>query len=77
MTIVVTSTLTVAKTLVNINTTLLKYLNRFVYLCMMTRDVHIKELFPSTYFGMLNMACLDIDNDRDLIIPRALMATTH
>ena len=43
---------------------------------MMTRDVHIKELFPKHLFWDVDMACLDIDNDRDLIIPRALMATT-
>ncbi|MDN5289650.1 MAG: Bromodomain containing protein [Mucilaginibacter sp.] len=43
---------------------------------MMTTDVHIKELFPKHLFWDVDMSRLDIDNDRDLIIPRALMATT-
>lgn len=43
----------------------------------MTRDAHINELFPKHLFWDVDMSCLDIDNDRDLIIPRALMATRH
>lgn len=44
----------------------------------MTRDrnIHINELFPKYLFWDVDMSSLDIDNDRDLIIPRALMATT-
>jgi hypothetical protein len=40
----------------------------------MIRDIHINELFPKHLFWDVDMSCLDID--RDLIIPRALMATT-
>ena len=42
----------------------------------MTRNIHITELFPKHLFWDVDMSCLDIDNDRDLIIPRALIATT-
>ena len=42
----------------------------------MTRDVHINQLFPKHVFWVVDMSCLDIDKDRDLIIPRALIATT-
>lgn len=42
----------------------------------MTRDVHIDQLFPKHLFWDVDMAHLDIDKDRDLIIPRALIATT-
>ncbi|WDF79067.1 DUF6922 domain-containing protein [Mucilaginibacter sp. AW1-7] len=42
----------------------------------MIRNIHIDELFPKHLFWDVDMSCLDIDNDRDLIIPRALMATT-
>jgi hypothetical protein len=39
---------------------------------MTTADVHIKELFPKHLFWNVDMSRLDID----LIIPRALIATT-
>jgi hypothetical protein len=42
----------------------------------MIRDVHINQLFPKHLFWDVDMSCLDIDKDRDLIIPRALIATT-
>ncbi len=42
----------------------------------MTNDVHINELFPKHLFWDVDMSCLDVDKDRDLIIPRALIATT-
>ena len=43
---------------------------------MPTENVHIDQLFPKHLFWDVDMARLDINNDRDLIIPRALMATT-
>ncbi|MDB5024521.1 MAG: Bromodomain containing protein [Mucilaginibacter sp.] len=43
---------------------------------MLTKDVHINQLFPKHLFWDVDMSCLDIDKDRDLIIPRALIATT-
>ncbi|MES2278256.1 MAG: hypothetical protein V4592_19655 [Bacteroidota bacterium] len=43
---------------------------------MMTEDVHIAQLFPKHLFWDVDMARLDINKDKDLIIPRALMATT-
>jgi hypothetical protein len=42
----------------------------------MIKDAHIHQLFPKHLFWDVDMACLDIDKDRDLIIPRALIATT-
>jgi len=42
----------------------------------MIKDVHISQLFPKHLFWDVDMACLDIDKDHDLIIPRALIATT-
>lgn len=43
---------------------------------MMTSEVHIDQLFPKHLFWDVDMSFLDIDKDRDLIIPRALIATT-
>jgi len=42
----------------------------------MIKDVRINELFPKHLFWDVDMSCLDVDKDRDLIIPRALIATT-
>lgn len=42
----------------------------------MVRDVHINKLFPKYLFWDVDMSRLDVDKDRDLIIPRALIATT-
>ena len=42
----------------------------------MVRDQHITELFPKHLFWDVDMSRLDIDKDRDLIIPRALLSTT-
>jgi hypothetical protein len=42
----------------------------------MIRDVHINQIFQKHLFWDVDMSCLDIDKDRDLIIPRALIATT-
>ena len=42
----------------------------------MIKDVHINQLFPKHLFWDVDMARLDIDKDRDLITPRALIATT-
>ncbi|MGZ3755303.1 MAG: DUF6922 domain-containing protein [Mucilaginibacter sp.] len=43
---------------------------------MMTSEVQIDQLFPKHLFWDVDMSRLDIDKDRDLIIPRALIATT-
>jgi len=48
----------------------------FVYLCIMIRDKHIAQIFPKHLFWEVDMSALDIDQDFDLIIPRALTATT-
>ena len=42
----------------------------------MKKDIHIDEFFPKHLFWDLNMSRLDHKKDRDLIIPRALIATT-
>jgi hypothetical protein len=38
--------------------------------------IHINSLFPKHLFWDVDMSALDIENDRDLIIPRALIAST-
>ncbi|RKD12475.1 hypothetical protein BCY91_12585 [Pelobium manganitolerans] len=38
--------------------------------------VHINKLFPKHLFWDVDMSSLDIEKDRDLIIPRALIAST-
>lgn len=42
----------------------------------MNTDIVLKELFPKHLFWDVDVSRLDIHKDRDLIIPRALMATT-
>ena len=42
----------------------------------MKKDIHIQEIFPKYLFWNVDIASLDINHDQDLIIPRALMATT-
>ena len=42
----------------------------------MKKDKHIQEIFPKHLFWDVDMARLDINAHRDLIIPRALIATT-
>ncbi len=43
---------------------------------MSNRKVHIDRVFPKHLFWDVDMSTLDVEADRDLIIPRALMATT-
>ncbi len=38
--------------------------------------MHINKLFPKHLFWDVDMSSLDIEKDRDLIIPRALIAST-
>jgi len=39
------------------------------------RSTNIAELFPPHLFWEMDMSCLDAARDKDLIIPRALIAT--
>jgi len=55
---------------------LLIYPDGFVYLYRMEPEIHIDQLFPKHLFWDVDMSHLDVDKDRDLIIPRALIATT-
>ncbi|MXV16541.1 DUF6922 domain-containing protein [Hufsiella ginkgonis] len=43
---------------------------------MSSRNVHIDKVFPKHLFWDVDMSALNVEADRDLIIPRALMATT-
>jgi hypothetical protein len=38
--------------------------------------IHINTIFPKHLFWDVDMSSLDVENDRDLIIPRALIAST-
>lgn len=43
---------------------------------MRSSNLHIDERFPKHLFWDVDPSTLDVDRDRDLIIPRALIATT-
>lgn len=43
---------------------------------MRSQTIHIDQQFPKHLFWDVDASKLDVDNDRDLIIPRALFATT-
>jgi hypothetical protein len=42
----------------------------------MVKQNNISKIFPKHLFWDVDMTCLDLEKDKDLIIPRALFATT-